>query len=191
MGTVIDSETERPLKYAHIMMVGKMIGTLSGADGRFVLSAVPPGSYTIEARLFGYWRAVVDSLQVSRGDTTAVVLALDVQLGPTIDFTVESAQQDTSTSVHRWADISTTWREKPQVLRAPQPYEFEGVIAFRELKGDSLVCLLVSGERNHFRCGSMRSFPRAVVDTLLSLRDGDRVRVRGVDIEWSEIEKLD
>ena len=57
-GRVIDAETGRPLPGVNIVARSagdtSLRGASTGPEGQFVLSALPPGSYTLQARFVGY-----------------------------------------------------------------------------------------------------------------------------------------
>lgn len=53
-GTVVDGRTLRPLAGVQVMVVGTSIGTLSNAEGQFLLIGVPEGQNTIRAHMIGY-----------------------------------------------------------------------------------------------------------------------------------------
>lgn len=43
-----------PLGYANVIIVGTTMGAMSLADGKFTITAVPPGTYTVRAMMMGY-----------------------------------------------------------------------------------------------------------------------------------------
>ncbi len=53
-GIVLDRATRQPLPGANIRVLGTTLGTVTGGDGRFLLSPVPSGTHTLEASLIGY-----------------------------------------------------------------------------------------------------------------------------------------
>lgn len=68
-----------PLASANVVVVGTQIGTLTGADGRYTIRGVPPGTYSLSASLIGYSTQVVERVQVREGETTIVNFALQAQ----------------------------------------------------------------------------------------------------------------
>ena len=74
-GTVKDSTTGAPVADALVTVVGTAFTAKTGADGRFTILAVPPGSYRVRVRMLGY-TAVVAGVTVQDG---AQAIA-DVQL---------------------------------------------------------------------------------------------------------------
>ncbi|MBN3036446.1 MAG: TonB-dependent receptor [Bacteroidales bacterium] len=53
-GSVADSISGRVLTDAHILIEGRIEGTISGKDGTFRISGLEPGEYTISVRFVGY-----------------------------------------------------------------------------------------------------------------------------------------
>lgn len=53
-GHLTDADTRQPLVSASVLVVGSTIGAASDADGNYVISNVPPGSYTLRATYLGY-----------------------------------------------------------------------------------------------------------------------------------------
>lgn len=78
-GRVIDSVTQKGIMGASLTVavttVGSTLSTVTGADGRFRISAVPVGSHILTAKLLGY-RSKRMSVVVAEGGTATVTLAL-------------------------------------------------------------------------------------------------------------------
>ncbi len=53
-GVVIDAETREPLPGAVITMLGTSMGANTDLDGRYTISNVPVGTYTVQAKMMGY-----------------------------------------------------------------------------------------------------------------------------------------
>jgi len=75
-GTVRDSATGAPLADATVTVVGTGLATRTGADGRYAITGVPPGTYRVRVRMLGYG-PVVASVAVQEGEQAVV----DAQLG--------------------------------------------------------------------------------------------------------------
>lgn len=69
-GTVIDGLTNNPLPGANVFVEGTNYGTAADADGNYVISKVPDGSYTVTAGYIGYKSSSSD-VSISGGDSNA------------------------------------------------------------------------------------------------------------------------
>ncbi|HEX6068927.1 MAG TPA: TonB-dependent receptor [Longimicrobiaceae bacterium] len=77
-GRVVDAESGRPLVGAQVGIEGSSVGTLSGVDGRFILSGARAGTHTLTASFIGYASKRITGVEVG-GEGTA---ALDISLSP-------------------------------------------------------------------------------------------------------------
>ncbi len=74
-GRVIDAESRAPVAAAAVVVRGTRIGTLTGADGRYVLSGVPAGRPTLVVSRVGYTPATRE-VTVAAGERTTLDVAL-------------------------------------------------------------------------------------------------------------------
>ena len=74
-GRVIAAGANRPLADAIVRLESTPRASATGADGRYRIAAVPPGAYTIVARLLGY-----DEVRRSVRVTSDAVVTLDLTL---------------------------------------------------------------------------------------------------------------
>ena len=70
-GFVRDVETNDPIRYANVMIVGTTLGAVSVKSGEFAISGVVPGIYQMRAMMMGYNAATIDSVIVSAGARVA------------------------------------------------------------------------------------------------------------------------
>jgi TonB-linked SusC/RagA family outer membrane protein len=78
-GTVRDSAAGFPVGGANVVITGTTLGSSTADDGRYLLTGVQPGTYTVEARRLGYAPVRRAGVVVAAGQTV------------TVDFTVASA----------------------------------------------------------------------------------------------------
>lgn len=78
-GVVRDAHQERPIARAVIRGGGRQ-QVVAGADGSFLMAAVPPGSYLLEVSAAGYRTRSVPGLEVSLGLPTEVEIALELAM---------------------------------------------------------------------------------------------------------------
>ena len=69
-GTVVAEHDQRPIAAVQILIAGTSLGTLSGADGRFLIVGVPVGEVQVEARLIGYGLQTLTATVTAGGATT-------------------------------------------------------------------------------------------------------------------------
>ena len=74
-GTVIGADSEEPLPSVNVGIVDTPLGAATGTDGRFRISDVPVGTYTVKASLVGY-SDVEREVQVRTGETTTLKIRL-------------------------------------------------------------------------------------------------------------------
>jgi TonB-linked SusC/RagA family outer membrane protein len=77
-GTVSDARSSAPVSQAQIYLVGLQQGSLSRADGRFLILNIPAGTYTLRAERIGFG-SVEQSVTVTSGGTTVADLTLESQ----------------------------------------------------------------------------------------------------------------
>lgn len=77
-GLVVEERTLRPLAGAQVYIVDSSIGTLTNAQGRFVLQNVPAGQVTVAVRLIGYG-AAEQAVTVLDGQSTDLSITLQQQ----------------------------------------------------------------------------------------------------------------
>ena len=67
-GLVTDATSGQPIEGAQVVVQGTSYGSITQANGRFFILAIPPGTYTVQARRIGY----------RTQSQTGVVVAIDV-----------------------------------------------------------------------------------------------------------------
>lgn len=75
-GYVRNAKNSDPLPYANVLIMGTSIGASADLNGKFVISNVPPGSYTIRATYIGY-KAKEVYIQVAAGSDVRIDLSLE------------------------------------------------------------------------------------------------------------------
>lgn len=103
-GRVLDARTREPLPVANIMIVASWqrgqevrgqfkLGGASDVNGEYFILNVPPGEYTIEARLVGYLSEIVKNVVVNIDRTTRVDLAMDASDVKLSEVTVTASRE--------------------------------------------------------------------------------------------------
>jgi Fe(3+) dicitrate transport protein len=76
-GAVYSNDTNEPLIGANILVIGTRLGAATDNSGRFILSNLPPGNYTLQVSMLGYSEKKY-SVTVRENETST----LDVVLSP-------------------------------------------------------------------------------------------------------------
>ena len=69
-GQVLDAKTDQPLAFANIVLIGTSMGAMSLEDGKFRISRIPAGTYTVKAMMMGYKPAEQCSVVVRPDEMT-------------------------------------------------------------------------------------------------------------------------
>lgn len=77
-GTVTEASTSRPLVGATVSVPGTQLSALTGAEGRFLLDDVPPGTHSMRASMLGYDEQA-QSVEVTAGQAASVSFELDAE----------------------------------------------------------------------------------------------------------------
>jgi TonB-linked SusC/RagA family outer membrane protein len=77
-GTVLSANTGEPLQASQVSIEGTGLGTLTRANGRFLILDVPAGTHTVSAVLIGFG-TVSQEVLVAAGETASVELRLESQ----------------------------------------------------------------------------------------------------------------
>ena len=76
VGEIVDAYTRRPVTLAHVMLDGTTLRAGSDLRGRFALSRVPPGRYSVKVRRIGYELLVRHDVVITADSTVKLTLAL-------------------------------------------------------------------------------------------------------------------
>jgi len=75
-GTARSSGSRLPVSDVQVTVQGSLLGTSSGADGSFVITAVPPGPVSVVAQRIGF-RRLVHQVRAVAGETVVVDFSLE------------------------------------------------------------------------------------------------------------------
>jgi TonB-dependent SusC/RagA subfamily outer membrane receptor len=79
-GTVLSAEDAQPLPGTQVVVQGTRLGTVTQASGRYVITDVPVGTYTVVAQMIGRAPARVENVRVAEGTTVAANFQLRTQV---------------------------------------------------------------------------------------------------------------
>ena len=102
-GKVVDRETGEPLIGANVIIAGTQYGAAADANGDFYILNIPPGRYTLTARMMGYSPVQMENVQVRTNATTTLDFSLPSTVieGETIVVTVDAiaTKKDQTSSI--------------------------------------------------------------------------------------------
>jgi len=110
-GMTVSSKDQQPLPHANVVVEGTKWGTTSNEDGEFEIASLPPGNYTVLARLIGYEDSRLESVVVTGGKITSIHFVMRESPVPLDEILVTAEQmkrqQDIRTSVLSVAPVRT------------------------------------------------------------------------------------
>ncbi len=112
-GRVTD-ESGRPVFAASVEIASLGLIALTGEDGRFVLSEVPPGIHTLAVRGDGFIEEAIEALEVSAGQP----VDLDVQLSR-LPIALKEIQVTASASLLREQPVAAVALDRRQISELP------------------------------------------------------------------------
>lgn len=76
-GIVIEQGSKEPLVGANVIVLGTQRGAATGIDGRFLISQLTEGVYSLEASYIGYGKKRIENITVENGATIEVRFELE------------------------------------------------------------------------------------------------------------------
>lgn len=68
-GKVVDKLVTKPIPFAKVSIKETKLGATCDKNGKYIISEIPVGSYTVEANMTGYVNEKVDGVSISAGTT--------------------------------------------------------------------------------------------------------------------------
>lgn len=104
-GTIIDEDSNMPLRFVSIGLGSSTIGTVSDSSGNFTLKTVPIGRYNINVSCVGYEPVVLKEIQVT--SAKEVVLSISMkELTNTLDEVVVKPKVNKEQPLNSMATVS-------------------------------------------------------------------------------------
>lgn len=75
-GTIRDSQTNDPLAYSNVILLGTGLGSSANKDGKFIVKNIPVGKYTVRASYVGYKQEEVE-VNIRDGKSTEISISLN------------------------------------------------------------------------------------------------------------------
>ncbi len=101
-GYITSADTGEPLSYANIVLAGTDYGSASSIHGYYVISGIPPGTYTLKAMMMGYASREIE-LELEYGRDLRIDLSMEIEViqGETVTVTAERTRFETQVDVSR------------------------------------------------------------------------------------------
>ncbi len=75
-GTIVDSESKEPLPSVNVVIERTTLGAATDEEGYFLITDVPPGTYSLKASMVGYAPETKEKVRVFAGRTTTADFSL-------------------------------------------------------------------------------------------------------------------
>ncbi len=108
-GIVLDKTTQQPLPFStlHIHDSHPPKGAISDEAGRFEITRVQPGRYTIEASYVGYEKVIQREILVGTGKEVLLTFELEPQSSQLEGVTVRASSQDKARALNSMSMVSS------------------------------------------------------------------------------------
>src|SRR5690606_10463335 len=114
-GIVRSADGGSPLVGAQVIIEGPSLGALTGADGRFRIAPVPPGTYTVVVHFLGYATERREGVVVREGQSTRVEFEMRTEVLSLGEIVVTGVAEATSRAMVPF----TVGRISSDALQAP------------------------------------------------------------------------
>ena len=93
-GFITDASDGQPLQGVNVLLTadGELLGAVTDADGIYVISSIPPGTYVFQARYIGFETAI-DTLDLVAADSRQINIVLEEQQAEVGEIVVESERE--------------------------------------------------------------------------------------------------
>ena len=112
-GTVTSADAANALSSVNVRLVGTALGAATDTQGRFTISNVPAGTYTVRASLIGYQTAERE-VRVTRGESVQLELRLPQRSVALSEITVEANRGFVASGNATGTKTATPIEEVPQ-----------------------------------------------------------------------------
>jgi TonB-linked SusC/RagA family outer membrane protein len=115
-GTITDAATNQPLVAAQVFITGTTLGSTTGADGKYSISDVQPGTVEVNVRRIGY-ASITRQVQVAEGQTATADFALSSAAVSLSEIVVTATGEQRKREIGN--AVSTIDASKQVELKAP------------------------------------------------------------------------
>ncbi|SVE56816.1 uncharacterized protein METZ01_LOCUS509670, partial [marine metagenome] len=176
-GTIVDSESGKPIEYASVSVLRKdggiETGGVTSSDGKFRIGEITPGNYTLKIEFMGYASQTISDIELSFRGTIKkdvgeiklklVLLEMEsvnvVEDRPVFEFETDKMIYNTSDDI-----ISDSGTAEDVLNKVPMvTVDQDGEVS---LRGNSNVKILVNGRPNRTGAGlnDVDNIPASLID---------------------------
>ncbi len=98
-GTITDDKNGEPLPGVNIYLSETQLGSVTDANGHFVILNIPPGEYTLNIQMIGYTNVIVQDVPVYIDQTTTINRQLQLETLGLAEVTVTAERSYVETDV--------------------------------------------------------------------------------------------
>lgn len=93
-GTILNTQSNDPLPYSNVILLGTSFGSSADEDGNYVIRNIPVGSYTLRATYVGY-KTEETTIEIRQGMTVEYNISLNPEVleGETVEVTAQAEGQ--------------------------------------------------------------------------------------------------
>ena len=127
-GLVSDSLTQKELIGANVFLMGTSLGAASDIDGKYLISPIPQGNYTVKVSYIGY-RAKEIEVQISDNITTElnIELSMDVIMGQEVLVTGQMKGQISAINQQRTSNTIINVISEEKIKELPDANAAESI----------------------------------------------------------------
>jgi hypothetical protein len=116
-GLVLDGNTKQSIPFANIVIQGTTVGSISDAEGVFLIEDVEEGEYTLEISFLGYATKEVSHVRVVRGKTWYQEIELEESSQVLQEVELKSYRYQTS--ITKLTPIASHKISREEIFRSP------------------------------------------------------------------------
>lgn len=123
-GQVVDGESGEPLPGVNVIIEETSLGAATNANGQYFILNVPPGTYSVTARMIGYKKFTKTNVRVRVDLTTKINFELETEIIGGEEVVVEASRP----AIQQDETASRTIKSGDEMLNMPID-DFEGALA--------------------------------------------------------------
>ena len=195
-GLVKDRVSGQPLAAATVLVNSTALGATTTAEGRFVITNVPPGIHTISTKRVGYAPTTLSDIRVVAGTPTTVELLISEQ-ALILNSVVTTGLNDPATGTRAPFSVAQINSDRLQVASVGSPLEaLSGKVAGLSIRGGNTPGSDVVIQIRNPLSVSAYTQPMIIVDGVIQMQDDPSLGARSftgspLDLSSENIESIE